>query len=101
MQEMTGRSGGAAGGGHEVSITNREKVVIRGVLNVESFDDKEVILETPLGMMHLKGENLHIRQLDLDQGSFVVDGLVAGLQYTAVGRDVRDRGKGFLDRLLR
>lgn len=101
MNDTPSRSPRAAQGDHEVTITNREKVIIRGVLNVESFDDKEVILETPLGMMHLKGENLHIRQLDLDQGSFAVDGLVAGLQYTAVGRDVRDRGKGFLDRLLR
>lgn len=86
---------------HEVAITNREKVLIRGVLHVESFDDKEVVLETPLGTLMLKGENLHIRQLDLDEGNFAVEGLVTGLQYSAAGRDARDKGKGLLDRLLR
>lgn len=88
-------------GEHEVIISNRKKVLIRGVKNVESFDENEVILETSLGMMHLRGEGMHIRQLDLDEGSFAIEGVVSGLQYTEAGRNARDRGKGFLDRLLR
>lgn len=100
VAEGSGSRGGSPGVEHEVMIHNREKVTIRGVLHVESFDDHEVILDTELGTMTLRGENLHIRQLDLDSGSFAVEGRVVGLQYTD-GRDARDRGKGFLEKLLR
>ncbi len=101
MNANAGKPGAPNAADHEVVITRRERVVIRGVTNVESFDDKEVLLETGMGVMVLKGENLHIRQLDLDTGAFAVEGVVSGLQYTAAsGRD-RDRGRGFLDRLLR
>lgn len=95
-----GRSDGS-GVKHEVVLTQREKILITGVLNVESFDDKEVVLHTDYGLLSLKGENMHIRQLDIDAGNFAIEGLVTSLQYSAGGRDVRDRGKGFLDRLLR
>jgi len=45
-------------------------------------------METAMGVLTLKGEKLHIRQLDLDAGSFAVEGLVSALQYTAAaGRD--------------
>lgn len=86
---------------HEVHIINRESASIRGILHVESFDDQEIVLETRLGTMIIRGENLHIRQLDLDQGNFAVEGTVSSLQYQASSRDARDRGKGFLERLLR
>lgn len=100
---MHGSPGKPDGSGakHEVIITRREKIVISGVLNVESFDDREVVLNTDYGLLSLKGENMHIRQLDIDEGNFAIEGLVTSLQYSVGGRDVRDRGKGFLDRLLR
>lgn len=101
MNATSDRPGAPDAVDHEVVITRREKVVIRGVLNVESFDDKEVLLETGMGVMVLRGEKLHIRQLDLDTGAFAVEGVVSGLQYVAASGRERDRGKGFLDRLLR
>lgn len=101
MNGSGGRATAPGGADHEVVITRRERVIIRGVVNVESFDDQQVVLETEMGVLTLKGEKLHIRQLDLDAGSFAVEGLVSGLQYTAAsGRD-RERGRGFLERLLR
>lgn len=86
---------------HEVVLTNREKLTIKGVNNVDSFDEKEIILQTDLGVLSLKGENLQIKQLDLEQGCFAVEGLITSLQYSVSGRDIRDRGKGFLERLLK
>lgn len=98
---MDERDGSA--GGHEVTIVNREQMTIRGVLHVDSFDDGEVVLDTDLGTLTVRGEDLHIKQLDLEQGSFSVDGLVVSLQYAAVGRGrgPKGKGKGILDRILR
>lgn len=89
-------------GAHEVVLKNREQLRIRGVLHVESFDDRQIVLDTDLGTLTIEGEDLQIRQLDLEAGDFMVDGLVSALNYAVGGqRDNRAKGKGLLERLLR
>ena len=46
-----------------IVLENREKLSISGVLDVLSFDDQIVILETELGLLTVKGENLRINKL--------------------------------------
>ena len=88
---------------HEVTLLNREQVFIKGVVHVDSFDDEEVVLDTELGTLTLRGEDLHMKELNLEQGSLSVEGTVNGIQYggSGRGRGARGRGKGFLDRLLK
>jgi len=86
--------------GHSLTIENRERIHVTGVLHVVSFDDHEIILETDLGMLTLAGEDLQIKQLDLDQGSFLVEGLVTGVQYAA-RRSGKEQAKGIIGKLFR
>ena len=51
---------------HKVSMNNRRNVSITGVNDVLSFDVKEVLLETELGMLMMKGSDLHVSRLMLD-----------------------------------
>ncbi|MBC7340358.1 MAG: sporulation protein YabP [Firmicutes bacterium] len=92
-------------GDHVVSIVNREKLEVRGVSRVESFDEEEIVLETELGLLTIRGQDMHIQNVDVEQGQFAVEGLINGLQYAAVPRGVRgsrSKGRGGLwDRLLR
>lgn len=91
------------GASHTLSITGREQVLITGVLGVDNFDDEEVTLETDLGTLTIRGEELHIKQLDLETGRFEVEGYVNALQYTQPRQRGGRTGKsrGFLERLLR
>ncbi len=92
----------AENGSHNLTIEDRERTAIQGVVNVESFDDREIILDTELGLLTIRGEDLHITKLDLDEGEFSVDGLIWSLQYSAIGKKgVAGRGKGLLERLFR
>lgn len=88
---------------HTLEIMNREQVMIQGVLSVESFDTEEIILETDMGTLTLRGDDLHIKQLDLESGRFAVEGFVLGCNYSTprqrAGRP--GKGKGLLERLLR
>jgi sporulation protein YabP len=88
---------------HSLQIVNREQVRIQGVIAVESFDDQEIIVETDMGTLTLRGEELHIKQLDLESGRFAVDGYISMCTYSTprqrLGRT--QKGKGFLERLLR
>lgn len=87
-------------GGHRLLIQNREAVEVTGVINVDSFDDEEVILETEQGLLAIRGDDLHIKKLSLENGELAVEGLVLELAYFDDKR-TRDRGKGFFERLFK
>lgn len=63
-------------------LENREKLSISGVLDVLSFDDQVVMVETELGLLTVKGENLKINKLSLDTSEVIVEGDVAYLAYS-------------------
>ncbi|NLW16766.1 MAG: sporulation protein YabP [Firmicutes bacterium] len=87
---------------HRIVITNRELVALEGVIHVDSFDDQEVILETELGMMAIRGEDLHIKQLSLDEGKLSVEGMVKAVDYLDGGivQAGKKRSKGLFQRLF-
>ena len=64
-----------------IVLENREKLSISGVLDVLSFDDQIVILETELGLLTVKGENLRINKLSLDTTEVVINGEIYNLGY--------------------
>lgn len=98
----TGNTHEPGDGVHELTLHNREHLRVRGVLHVESFDDRQIVLDTDLGTLTIEGEDLQIKQLDLEAGDFVVHGLFSALVYSAAGpRDLRGKSKGLIGRLLR
>ena len=66
---------------HNVIMENREKISISGVKNTVNFDDKIIVLETQMGEMTIKGENLNISKMDIDTGNLEVLGNIYGLIY--------------------
>lgn len=63
-------------------LESREKLSISGVLDVLSFDDQVVIVETELGLLNVKGENLRINKLSIDTSEVVVEGEINSLNYS-------------------
>jgi sporulation protein YabP len=88
---------------HTLTVVNREQLAVAGVIAVESFDDEEILLETELGLLTIRGEEMHIKQLDLETGRFAVEGQIHACLYSNPrARQSRgQRGKGFLERLLK
>ncbi len=87
---------------HRMVIENRERIEISGVLHVDSFDDQEIVLETEQGLMAMRGEDLHIKNLNLEQGELLIEGYLLELAYSDdYGKKARDRGKSFLERLFK
>lgn len=75
-----------------VILENREKLTISGVLDVLSFDDQIVILETELGLLTVKGENLRINKLSLDTTEVIVEGTIGNLSYSEKNLDKKSGG---------
>jgi len=68
-------------GRHTLNIVRRESLAAAGVLDVVSFDEETVIAETDMGMMIIKGNNLHISKLNLESGELVMSGEVNSITY--------------------
>ena len=65
----------------QTTISNREKVVINGVINVESFGEDYLILNTQLGEMTVEGSELKIESLTKESGEILILGRINGLFY--------------------
>jgi len=63
-------------------LENRQKLSISGVLDVLSFDDQVVMVETELGLLTVKGENLKINKLSIDTSEVIVEGDISYLAYS-------------------
>ena len=57
IEERKGTTNTSANVLQNIILENREKLNISGVLDVLSFDDQIVILETELGLLTVKGDN--------------------------------------------
>lgn len=73
-------------------LENRGKLSISGVLDVLSFDDQVVIVETELGLLTVKGENIRINKLSIDTSEVIVEGDISSLAYSE-NKNV-DKSKG-------
>ena len=56
------------GKSHKVLLVNRKTGAFSGVVDVLSFDVSEILLETELGMLLIKGHDLHVNRLSLEKG---------------------------------
>lgn len=81
---------------HTVILEGREKLSISGVVDVQSFDEDQVLLETVRGMLVVRGQGLHVERLQLEAGELIVEGEVGSLEYDD---SVQPRG-GFFSRLF-
>jgi sporulation protein YabP len=66
---------------HTVTLDRRESAAITGVLDVISFDEENVLAETDMGILVLRGNGLHVNRLNLDNGELSVDGEIFALSY--------------------
>lgn len=66
---------------HNVIMEDRARLSVSGVLDVESFDDRQIIAKTSKGNLIIRGSELHIEKLSLDSGELVVTGLITDLGY--------------------
>ena len=66
---------------HSISVVERKNILITGVKKVDSFDNEEFLVETVMGYLALKGEDLELIKLDTLTGSVTIKGLVNSFDY--------------------
>ena len=85
---------------HKMAVQNRKSCSLTGVADVIAFDEGEVILETDMGVLVIKGHELHVKRLDLEKGEVDLDGRMDSFFYSEQ-RNSAAKGESFLGRLFR
>ncbi|WP_239618999.1 sporulation protein YabP [Cohnella mopanensis] len=83
----------------EVRMLNRKSLDISGVSNVESFDNEEFLLETECGFLTVRGQNLHMKNLSLDQKFVSIEGTIHSLVY--LDGSTVNKSKGLFGKLFK
>ena len=84
----------------KVLLSNRKVGSFTGVLDVISFDLDAVLLETEMGMLQIKGKNLHVNRLNLEKGEVDLDGEICALDYSSLPKG-KSKDDGFWMKLLK
>lgn len=74
---------------HGLTLEGRQKAVITGVEEVDSFNEQMVVLATTAGTLTLLGQQLHVSHLNLEDGQLLVEGEIAALEYDERSRSGR------------
>lgn len=80
-------------------LENRGKLTITGVIDVLSFDDQIVIVETQLGLLTIKGEDLRINKLSIDTSEVVIEGEIFSMNYSE--KDMDKKGGSLLGKIFK
>ena len=81
-------------------LENRGKLSISGVIDVLSFDDQVVIVETELGLLTVKGENIRINKLSIDTSEVIIEGDISYLAYSDKESD-KNKGGNILNKIFK
>ena len=81
---------------HHIILEEREQLSVSGVEEVESFDDRQVVVQTVKGLLYVRGSALKVNKLEKTTGELTISGQVTGLEY----EDTAGRA-GFWSRLLK
>jgi sporulation protein YabP len=81
-------------------LENREKLSVSGVVDVESFNDESVIIDTELGILIVRGEDLHINKLNLDNSELNIEGDIISCEYSE-REGSKSKGGGFFSKMFK
>lgn len=66
---------------HGISLAERKNLLVSGVKKIENFDDEEFLMETTMGFLVVKGEDLELIKLDTMQGNVSIKGKINSMDY--------------------
>ena len=66
-----------------IVVTNRKVLDIDGVKKLDSFDNKEFLIDTINGYVHVSGNELTLGLMDMEKGKLTINGVVNSVSYLA------------------
>lgn len=86
-------------GKSNLNLENRKRLTLSGVVEVVSFNEDQIILNTSLGTLNIKGEGLKMNKLDVQNGDVIINGIVNSCVY--VNKENKKEKEKLLSKLFR
>lgn len=83
----------------ELKLVNRKRLEITGVKKLENLNPLEFLVQTNLGVLLVKGNNLEMQHLDIEKGNLWITGDISSLQY--LDESTENKKEGFLKKLFK
>ena len=83
---------------HGLAMKGREFLSASGIEDVESFDDDKIVTYTTEGQMTVKGAQLRITRLSVDDGELEIEGIIDAIEYQDTHRS---DGGGFWGKIFK
>ncbi|NME82352.1 sporulation protein YabP [Clostridium sp. SM-530-WT-3G] len=80
-------------------LENRKKLTLSGVVEVMSFDEEKIELSTKLGNLTIKGSDLKMNKLDVQNGDVIIAGSIASMVYN--GKNIKKNNESLLSKLFK
>ncbi len=87
-----------------VVLKNRKTLDITGIKKLESLNPNEFIIQTVLGKMIVKGYELEMQVLDIDNGKLAIVGNIKSIEYLDKDKgnsNYKSKEKGFVSKLFK
>src|SRR5699024_7018381 len=82
----------------QIQVKNRKQIEVTGVKQIDSFDSETFLLETILGFLIIRGSDLQLKNLNVDEGIVQISGKVNEFAYA--DESTGENEKGFFSRLF-
>lgn len=82
---------------HNIILEDRKKLVLSGVLEVESFEEEAVELKTSKGDLTIRGDNLKMESFISETGDLIINGNI----YAFIYLNDSTKKQGFFSRLFK
>lgn len=83
---------------HEMRMKNRTELELTGVKEIDSFDHAEFLIETVMGYLIVRGDNLQLKNLDVNEGLLNITGKIYDITYLD---EHMEKAKGFFSKLFK
>jgi len=67
---------------HNLNLKNREGLEMSGIEEVITFNEDKIILKSNLGRLDIKGKELNIKKLNLEDEEIQIAGYFNSIEYT-------------------
>lgn len=65
-----------------IIMENRKSLRISGVKDIDSFSENRIVLSTVMGELVIKGDDLHIGDLEAESGDLSMTGCINSIVYS-------------------
>lgn len=84
----------------EINLINQKHLEITGVKKLESLNKQEFIVNTVNGILVVRGQDLEMKQLDIEKGILFIEGIVFLLEYEKTPT-TSEQKKSFFSKLFK